>query len=124
MSDRVLFLGRIQNFELPLYYSFADVAVFPSVADETFGISIAEAMACGVPVVSTRVGGIPEVVADDTGLLVPPRDEHSLAQAIETLLADRVLREKTGERARYWVIEKFGWESVLKKFETLIGCRR
>ena len=122
ISDRVVFLGRMQNSELPLYYSLADIAVFPSVADETFGISIAEAMACGVPVVSTRVGGIPEVVTAGTGLLVPPRDGHSLAEAIESLLTDRVLREKTGVLAREWIVNSFSWDSVARTFETLIGC--
>ena len=57
ISDRVVFLGSVQNSELPLYYSLADIAVFPSVADETFGISIAEAMACGVPVFLRESGG-------------------------------------------------------------------
>ena len=124
ISDNVVFLGRMQNSELPLYYSLADIAVFPSVADETFGISIAEAMACGVPVVSTRVGGIPEVVIEGTGLLVPPRDGHSLAEAIESLLKDRALLEKTGVLARDWIVNNFSWDSVVGKFETLIGCRR
>jgi len=124
ISDSVVFLGGVKNSELPLYYSLADIAVFPSVADETFGISIAEAMACGVPVVSTRVGGIPEVVAEGTGLLVPPRDVHSLAEAIESLLADRVLMEKTGALARDWVVKSFSWDSVVSRLETLLGYSR
>ncbi|HKN19308.1 MAG TPA: glycosyltransferase family 4 protein [Dissulfurispiraceae bacterium] len=123
ISDSVVFLGRMQNSELPLYYSLADIAVFPSVADETFGISIAEAMACGVPVVSTKVGGIPEVVAEGTGILVPPKDGHSLAEAIESLLTDRALLEKTGALARDWIVNSFSWESVSSTFETLLGCR-
>ena len=121
ISDSILFLGKIRNSDLPLYYSFADIAVFPSVADETFGISIAEAMSCGVPVVSTRVGGIPEVVAEDTGLLVPPKDSHSLAEAIEVLLSNREFREKTGGMARDRVVKCFSWDSVAKTFEALIG---
>lgn len=121
ISDSVVFLGRIQNSELPLYYSLADIAVFPSVADETFGISIAEAMACGVPVVSTRVGGIPEVVTQDTGLLVPPRDGHSLAEAIESLLTDRALLEKTGGLARERIVNSFSWDKVVSTFEALMG---
>ncbi|MGD0283407.1 MAG: glycosyltransferase family 4 protein [Dissulfurispiraceae bacterium] len=124
ISDRVVFLGRIPNSELPLYYSLADIAVFPSIADETFGISIAEAMACGAPVVSTRVGGIPEVVTEDTGLLVPPRDAHALAEAIGSLLKDRALLDKTGVLARDRIVNSFSWDSVVSKFETLIGCSK
>ena len=124
ISDSVVFLGSVQNSELPLYYSLADIAVFPSVADETFGISIAEAMACGVPVVSTRVGGIPEVVTEDTGLLVPPRDGHALAEAIELLLKDRALLAKTGVLARDRIVNSFSWDSVVRTFETLIGRSR
>ncbi len=123
ISDRVIFLGSMQNSELPLYYSFADIAVFPSVADETFGISIAEAMACGVPVVTTRVGGIPEVVTEGTGILAPPRDAHSLAEAMESLLVDNVLREKTGAMAREWIVNSFSWDNIARTFETLIGRR-
>ncbi len=123
ISESVVFLGRMQNSELPLYYSVADIAVFPSVADETFGISIAEAMACGVTVVSTRVGGIPEVVTQDTGLLVPPRDGHLLAEAIESLLTDRALLEKTGVLARERIVNSFSWDKVVSTFETLVGRR-
>jgi len=123
ISDNVLFLGKIRNSDLPLYYSFSDIAVFPSVADETFGISIAEAMACGVPVVSTMVGGIPEVVAEGAGLLTPPRDAHLLAEAIEVLLSDKLLREKTGDLARDRVVNSFSWDSVASSFEALIGYR-
>jgi len=123
ISDSVIFLGSMQNSELPLYYSLADIAVFPS-DDDNFPISIGEAMACGVPVVSTRVGGIPEFVAEGTGLLVPPKDGHLLAEAIEVLLMDKTLREKTGTMARNRIVKSFSWGSVVSTFETLIGCRR
>jgi len=123
MSDNILFLGKIRNSDLPLYYSFSDIAVFPSVADETFGISLAEAMACGVPVVSTKVGGIPEVVAEGTGLLTPPRDARSTAKAIEVLLSDKALRVKTGAMARDRAVSCFSWDNVASMFESFIGYR-
>jgi glycosyltransferase involved in cell wall biosynthesis len=120
MKDHVVFLGSIKNADLPKYYSLAKAAVFPSMAHETFGISIAEAMSCGVPVVSTRVGGIPEVVKEGTGFLVPPRDERSLAEAMERLLSDNELRRKIGGEGRRRIIENFGWDVIVEKFQQYI----
>lgn len=117
----ILFLGRISNERIPHYYSIATMAVFPSVADETFGISIAEAMACGVPVVSTEVGGIPEVVKDRGGILVPPRDSDALAQAAKQIIDDDDLRKAFGESGRRSVLECFRWEKIASDFENYIG---
>ncbi len=119
IEDSVIFLGNLPNSRLPHYYSLSHTAVFPSIADETFGISIAEAMACGIPVVSTAVGGIPEVVAGD-GLLVPPKDEEALAEAFEKLMADRGLREKMGDDGRKRVLANFSWNTIAEKFEGYI----
>lgn len=120
MKDHVVFLGSIKNADLPNYYALAKVAVFPSMAHETFGISIAEAMSCGVPVVSTKIGGIPEVVGEGTGFLVPPRDERSLAEAMELLLSDNALRRKIGGEGRRRIMAKFGWDVIVEKFQQYI----
>jgi D-inositol-3-phosphate glycosyltransferase len=122
IGEKATFTGFIPNRELPRYYSLADVAVFPSLADETFGISICEAMACKVPVVSTRVGGIPEVVEDGvTGLLVPPRKPQELAEKIAVLLRDEPLRKNTGEKARQRVLDKFTWSKVTGRLLDVYG---
>jgi glycosyltransferase involved in cell wall biosynthesis len=120
LDKNIIFLGRMKNSDIPLFYSIADVAVFPSVADETFGISIGEAMSCGVAVVSTNVGGIPEVVAEDGGILVPPKDEHSLARAIKILISDQDLRKKVNVSGRKRIIENFSWDVITKEFERYI----
>jgi len=113
LEKDVFFRGFVPNRDLPRHYSVADVGVFPSVADETFGISICEAMACGRPVVTTRVGGIPEVVQDgETGYLAEPRNPRDLAQKIGLLLKDENLRKKMGEKARERVLKFFTWEKV------------
>jgi glycosyltransferase involved in cell wall biosynthesis len=122
MEDRIRFLGNIAHSQLPLYYSLADMAVFPSVAQEAFGIAIAEAMACGIPVISTRMGGIPEVVPEGAGILVPPGDESSLAEAMERLRTDRGLRREMGGKGRLHVVERFGWDMVAEKFERYLAC--
>jgi glycosyltransferase involved in cell wall biosynthesis len=121
VSRGVLFLGSVRNAELPCYYSIADIAVFPSIADETFGIAIAEAMACGVPVVSTVVGGIPEVVSGESGILVPPKDDISLARAMEKLLTGEDIRRKMGNEGRKWVTQNFSWDVIAERFEKYIA---
>lgn len=84
IRDNVRFEGFIPDSDLPNYYRTADVFVFPSLL-EGFGMVLVEAMASGLPVVSTTATAIPEVV-DEAGLLVPPRDEAALASACSTLL--------------------------------------
>jgi spore coat protein SA len=99
--------------ELPDRYRRARVFVFPSVFDEPFGIPPVEAMASGVPVVATRVGGIPEVVEDGvTGILVPPEDPVALADAVRSLLDDPALARRMGEAGRRRAVELFDWDGV------------
>jgi glycosyltransferase involved in cell wall biosynthesis len=124
LGGTVSFLGRIDNGDLPRYYSLCDFAVYPSVADETFGISIAEAMACGLPVVATRVGGIPEVIGQDAGLLVPPKDERALAGAIEALLLESEEISRLGRNARKRVCELFDWSRIADAFEEMVTNER
>ena len=88
-------------------YAEATIAVVPSVY-EGFGLPAGEAMACGVPVVSTDGGALPEVVGD-AGLLVPVRDAPALSEAISRLLNDAILREELGARGRRRMLEKFCW---------------
>ncbi len=117
VEKSVIFLGNMPNAVLPRYYSLATVALFPSIANETFGISIAEAMACGVPVISTTVGGIPEVLGEGSGLLVSPENDHDLAAALEKLITDEKLRKKLGDAGRQRVSENFNWDKVVDRFE-------
>ncbi len=115
IDKNVMFLGRVDNVSLPSFYSISDVAVFPSIAHETFGISIAEAMSCAVPVVCTNVGGIPEVVGN-VGFLVPPSDDKALSDKIKTLLTDENLRQQMGFFSRKRIVENFSWDIVVDKF--------
>ena len=74
VSERVVFHDPVPHEQLPALYGAVDVGVFPSIGDEAFGITIAEAMSCGKPVIASHIGGIPEVVGNEEtcGLLVPP----------------------------------------------------
>jgi glycogen synthase len=96
-------------------YSHAAVFVCPSIY-EPFGLINLEAMACGTPVVATRVGGIPEVVVDgETGWLVPPGDEAALARALRGALADPALARRMGEAGRRRVEAHFSWDRIAER---------
>ena len=94
VTDRVRFAGRLERDDMAALYQSADIALNPSLADNMPN-SLLEAMACGVPVVSTNVGGIPFMVRDGaTALLVSPKDAPAAAAAVNLLLADGALRRR------------------------------
>ncbi len=111
VADRVSFVGPIPQPELPLYYSAAKVVVVPS-HYESFGFVAAEALACGTPIVASRVGGLPTFVHDGVnGLLVPWRTPEAFAERISLLLSNRALRERLAANARSSV-ERIGWSTA------------
>jgi glycosyltransferase involved in cell wall biosynthesis len=93
-GERIVFLGI--RHDVPALLRAFDGFVLPTLK-EAMGISFVEAMAAGVPCVGTRVGGVPEVITPETGILVPPEDAAALAQACDTLLADPALRQSLGQ---------------------------
>lgn len=106
--DRITFYSGVSPEDIANLYAKATCAVVPSVY-EGFGLPAGEAMACGVPLVSTNGGALPEVVGD-SGLIVPVRDHQAIAQALRTLLSDPLLRQSLGERGRQRILEKFSWD--------------
>lgn len=101
-------LGPLPNREVLALYAVVDVVVVPSVIPDSLSRVILEAMTAGRPVISTRVGGTPELVEDGvTGLLVEPRDVGGLVRAIVRLLSDETLQRALGRRARRHVEERF-----------------
>ncbi|MGH7495313.1 MAG: glycosyltransferase family 4 protein [bacterium] len=126
LTDCVTFSGAFPYSRLVDRYREAGVFVFPSVCQEAFGMPIIEAMACQVPVVATRSGGITEVVEDgSTGLLVERGDATALAQALMLLLANDELRRRMGTAARQRVRERFSWERIAAdlycEYERMLG---
>jgi glycosyltransferase involved in cell wall biosynthesis len=98
--------------EVVQLYSHAAVFVCPSIY-EPFGLINLEAMACGTPVVASRVGGIPEVVVDgETGWLVPPGDPAALGEALRRALADPERARRMGEAGRRRVEGHFSWDRI------------
>lgn len=115
----VTWLGVLAQEQMPQIYALADVFACPSVWEEPFGTVNVEAMAAGTPVVASRAGGIPEVVADgETGLLVPPGDPDALARALATLIDDPHRRRQLGAAARLRAAA-FTWEAAAKRLDAL-----
>jgi glycosyltransferase involved in cell wall biosynthesis len=111
LRDAVHCVSGISDEALARLYGEAEVAVVPSLY-EGFSLPAIEAMSCGVAVVATTGGALPEVVGTDgeTGLLVPPDDPGALALAIERLLDDPALRSRLGAAGRERVVHRFTWQ--------------
>lgn len=102
----VLFIGKMDNRRLPLYYSAADLLCIPSQYEEGFGRVILESLSCGVPILGANRGGIPEAVDNTVGVLVDPT-VGNLKKAIEHLSADTERLKKLGFSCRRYAEEKF-----------------
>ncbi len=113
VGDIVHFTGRIDNEEFADYYAKSTIAVVPSLY-EGFGIPAAEAMACGVPLISTSGGALPEVVGD-AGMIVPPADTQALAQAIMRLLNAPEERKKYAQAGLARVHSVFSWKKAAEE---------
>jgi glycosyltransferase involved in cell wall biosynthesis len=113
LGDRIRFAGALPAAAMPAAYRDADIVLGTSFVNETFGITLCEAMACGRPVVASAFGGFREVVADgETGRLVPPEDPAALAAAVDDLLADPARPAAWGAAGRARVERLFAWPVV------------
>ncbi|MCG2809755.1 MAG: glycosyltransferase family 4 protein [Candidatus Portnoybacteria bacterium] len=112
LQDKVLFLGHISHSDLPKYYSMVDVFVRPSLS-EGLGNVFLEAMASGLPVIGTPVGGIPDFLEDgETGLFCEVQDPQSIAEKIKKILEDVELRKTLIENGLNLVREKYDWDKI------------
>jgi N-acetyl-alpha-D-glucosaminyl L-malate synthase BshA len=116
LEKHVKFIGKIQNEEIPKYMALSNIFVLPSLS-EGFPLTILEAMACGLPIVTTMVRGIPEVVEDgENGFLVEPKNPKEIAEKVLLLLKDDKLREKISNNNKEKA-KKYSWENVVEKLE-------
>ena len=125
LAQRVLFHDPVPHDALPALYGAVDAGVFPSIGDEAFGITIAEAMSCGKPVIAAHIGGIPEVVGNEEscGLLVPPGDSKALAQAMRRLVDDPARRNHMGEAGRARIARLYTWDLSAQRLLAALGLK-
>ena len=113
----IRYLGPKRHEELPKYYNMAKAVVLPSI-HEPFGIALAEAMACGTPVIGSNTEGIPYVIGS-SGILVPPKNHKILKEAIIKVLKDSSLAKLLSIKGRKRAVRFFSYEAVAKKYEEL-----
>ena len=119
LTNSVYFLGHILHDTLPYYLKVSDVFIRPSLS-EGFGLAFLEAMAAGIPVIGTAVGGTPDCLFDPfqqpnkkpTGLFCKVRDPKDIAEKIELLMKDVRLKDEIVQNATAMIAEKYDWKIV------------
>jgi glycosyltransferase involved in cell wall biosynthesis len=118
VKEKIIFTGRIPRAETPHYYAMSDMVVVPSL-QEAFGLVVSEAMACGKPVIGTRVGGIPDQIIDGhNGFLVQPRDPREIAEKVLWFINNPEEAKRMGMNGRKIVEEKY---NVDKRSDQIIS---
>lgn len=122
LETKIAFVGHVSHDRLAEYFSTARLFVLPSIINEKgetegLGVVLLEAMACGLPVIGSRVGGIEDIINDgENGLLARPKDSEDLADQIIRLLSDENLRKKVIKNGHALIGEKFSWNVVTNHF--------
>ncbi|MCE7697681.1 MAG: glycosyltransferase family 4 protein [Methanobacterium paludis] len=130
LKKNVEILKNVPDKDLLKLYNSSDLFVLPSVVDsqgntEGLGVVLLEAMACGLPVIGSDIGGIPDIIQDGkTGLLVPEKDVDGLFKSIIILIEDEDLRKKIALSGHNMVIEKFSWSKIAEKYIKIYGMIR
>jgi glycosyltransferase involved in cell wall biosynthesis len=125
LVNHIILTGYVSNTELPAIYSQALIMLYPSLR-ESFGIPVLEAMACGVPVITSNTSSLPEV-ADDAAVLVDPNKPEEIAGAISRLIEDSALCNELVEKG-YRQSAKFSWKAmaikVLEIYKEVVADKR
>lgn len=122
IKDKIIFTGFIHNNELPKYLSITDIDAVPSIWEEPSGLVVLEAMASGLPIVTTDAGGIPELVNDKCAISIK-RDENlidNMARSLDYLVLNPELRKKMGQEGKKQV-KKYNKDEYYKKFISIIS---
>ena len=119
IAERVQFVGAVPHAEVPHWLQQLHIYAAPSRLDsESFGVAVIEAGACGLPVVVSDAGGLPEVVvAGETGLVVPRDDVPALQAALKRLVLDAALRDRLGAAGRAHVEREYDWSGCVDRME-------
>jgi glycosyltransferase involved in cell wall biosynthesis len=119
IEEHVEFEGFVPYSNMPQHYKRCDIFCFPTLG-EPFGKAVAEAMACGKPVIATSIGGPAEIIQDGIdGVLVPSSKPEAIAQQIIRLIENRDERRRLGERARETALNRFSWSKVADKYHQI-----
>lgn len=125
IADKVIFKDFVEHDKVNEILNTFDVYVNPSICRESFGVSILEASACGVPAVASNTGGIPEVCIDNkTGFLFDVGSAECLSEAVVKILKNDAIKRDFGENGRKMVLENYDWQNCVQKklalFKSLI----
>ena len=116
LTNNVMFVGRISNEDIPKYMTLSDVLVLPSLK-EGFPITLLEAMASGLPIIATNVGGVPEIIKNgENGFLVEPKNPEAIAEKVLLLFENNELYKQIVEKNKEDG-KRYSWEDVTKKIE-------
>lgn len=117
VGDRVCFAGSEPRERIPLYLRSADAFVFPTLLPEAAPLSPLQAMACGIPVLASRIGAVPELVTDPgvNGVLFEPRDVDGLARNMIRFAADKELRTRIGSAGRQRVLSEYTTDRMIER---------
>ncbi len=115
----VTFLGKVEETKLTALYSAADVFINPDLTAPAFGLVVAEALACGTPMLASHTGALPEILTSDSGFLFPRGDAHQMAVLIRILHHDTNLRTYMGNRARTRAVQFFNSRQMTQHVEKI-----
>ena len=127
LENNVKFIGKVSRNKITKYFKSSDIFILPSIVDskgevETLGVVLIEAMAMGIPVIGSDIGGIPDVIDDSiNGFLVEPKSITDIADKVIKLLSDKKLRNKFIKNAKKKVKEKFDWNNIALDIENVIN---
>ena len=110
-DGKIIFIGAIDNKKLPIYYNAADAVIIPSTHDEGFGRVILEALSCGIPVIGSNRGAIPEAMDETVGRLITVTPKN-IAQAIMTLQKNKQLLAKLSKNARTFAVKRYSEKNI------------
>jgi len=120
IEENIKLTGFVPDELLPVYYNAANYFILPSSSGEGLPLVLLEAMACGLPVIATTVGGTPEIIDQlKNGILVPPRNPKAIAKALSKLIADEKLGKSIGEEAKKSVKDRFSWEQNVRQLQRI-----
>ncbi|MFL2940887.1 MAG: glycosyltransferase family 4 protein [Candidatus Poseidoniales archaeon] len=122
LNERVVFVGPVDDYWLPSYYSATDVVILPSTSRlEAFGIVGLEGMASGKPLILSDIPGVRDVISEKEGYIVEPLDPNAIAEALEKIWGAPEMAREMGKRGRERVEALFSWEKVSKDVEEVFN---